>query len=55
MFLSDQCVYCCTSLCEFVIYSVLQLSQSSPQSLQTLISLHTDFSPVPGVSRAAQG
>ncbi len=55
MFLSDQCMYWCTSLCEFVIYSVLQLSQSSPQSLQTLISLHTDLRPVPGVSRAAQG
>ncbi len=55
MFLSDQCMYCCTSLCEFVIYSVLQLVQSSPQSLQTLISLHTDLRPVPGVSRAAQG
>ncbi len=55
MFVSDQCMYWCTSLCEFVVYSVLQLSQSSPQSLQTLISLHTDLRTVPGVSRAAQG
>ncbi len=35
--------------------SFLQLSQSSPQILQTLRSVHTDLRPVPGVCRAAQG